>query len=397
MASRFQRDKALTRFERRTLEESRAAATDLVASRPSKKPRRELPIGAPQIHFSNNPLVNTLANVGIQKAYEYREPIVQGLKTAATTARDWLVAKPQPIAKPTDRQGYTLSRFDLPSRQPFQRTNTPSIATDGPSRYNRDNRTNQRYDTSRYARNQVSASSNGGNRKPPSTRPTKSRFPSSNMPKRPYRSRLGTVAATRGFAPQYGSRGIPVEKKVIETAVQSTGLVNTGVITLLNGVAQGDDFDSREGRQITVKSVQVRGYFDKLVYTDQAAAHCRMLIIMDQQTNGAAPTMADILQDADEPLSFMNLNNRERFKVLADVHTVLGAQNATGGFALTTQGDNAWFDIYKRVSFNTTFGGTAATVASIQKNAIFAVLLSDDAVNTISRCNWIARVRFTDA
>jgi len=393
MASRSQANKALTRFERRTLEESRAAAQDLIASRPQKKPRLELPIGAPQIHFSSNPLINTLANVGVRTAYQYREPIYQGLKSAASTARDWIVAKPEPIAKPTDRQAYSTSRFDLPSR----RTNTPSIATDGPSRYNRDNRTNQRYDSSRYARNQVSASSNGGNRKPPTQRPTTTRFPSSNMPKRPYRSRLGTVAATRGFAPQYGSRGIPVEKKVIETAVQSTGLVNTGVITLLNGVAQGDDFDSREGRQITVKSVQVRGYFDKLVYTDQAAAHCRMLVIMDQQTNGAAPTMADILQDADEPLSFMNLNNRERFKVLADVHTVLGAQNATGGFALTTQGDNAWFDIYKRVSFNTTFGGTGATVASIQKNAIFAVLLSDDAVNTISRCNWIARVRFTDS
>jgi len=396
MASSGNYNKALIRSTR-----SRAELVEL--ARPAKKPRKEWPIGAPQIHFSSNPLVNTLANVGVQKAIEYREPIVAGLKSAAATARDWFVAKPEPIAKPTDRRAFTTSRFDLPSqrnyldptRRPFQRTNTPSIATSGPSRYNRDNRSNQRYDSSSYARNQLPSSSNGGNRKPPTTR--RSRTSRSNMPKRPRGTRLGAVAATRGFAPQYGSRGIPVEKKVIGTNVQHTGLVNTGVITLINGVAQGDDFNQREGRQITVKSVQVRGFFDRIALTDQQAAHCRLLVLMDQQANGAAPTMADILEQATEPLSFMNLNNRERFKVLADVQTILGLQDATNGWSTTTQGDNAYFDIWKPVSFNTTFGGTGATAASIQKNAIYVVVMSDDVVNTISRCNWTARVRFTDA
>lgn len=50
------------------------------------------------------------------------------------------------------------------------------------------------------------------------------------------------------------------EFKFADVALASYAPVaGTGTVTLLNGIAEGDDYTSRDGRQATMKSIQVRG------------------------------------------------------------------------------------------------------------------------------------------
>ena len=74
-------------------------------------------------------------------------------------------------------------------------------------------------------------------------------------------------------------------------------------------------------------SVQVRGF----IKPEDAVAPganvvdnmARIMIVYDRQPNGAIATIANILSAATS-VSFMNLDNRDRFKVICDIHFKLG-------------------------------------------------------------------------
>lgn len=200
--------------------------------------------------------------------------------------------------------------------------------------------------------------------------------------------------STRGF---YGaSVRSPVERKVIETASAFYTLDTTMDIVLVNGVATGTDFTQRIGRKINNVSVQLRGFFQPTLaaVSNTQTEQVRCLLIEDSQTNGAAPAAADIFQDPANTNSFMNLNNRERFRVIYDKVLTLAPYNT----AIATQNTNnvPSLNVYKKVSVPTVYEGTAGTVGSIASGAIFFCTIGS---NTVS--NWVLnatlRVRFTDA
>ena len=104
-------------------------------------------------------------------------------------------------------------------------------------------------------------------------------------------------------------------------------------------MANGTDFTDRIGRRVNVVSVQVRGYF----IPDYTTPPCqpqmaRLMIVEDLQTNGVIATPADILQ-AVTVSSFMNLNNRDRFRVLREEIMTVGAFSnvATQSYAAGNQ------------------------------------------------------------
>ena len=129
-----------------------------------------------------------------------------------------------------------------------------------------------------------------------------------------------TGGRPRGFrgGAQFARRALLglMEKKVVETASASYACDTTGSVTLVNGMAQGSDFTNRIGRKYTNVAVQLEGYLgpqDSNVGTTK----CRIMLIYDAQPNGALPAITDVLT-ASTSNAFMNLNNRDRFKVLCD-------------------------------------------------------------------------------
>jgi len=190
------------------------------------------------------------------------------------------------------------------------------------------------------------------------------------------------------------------ERKVIDVGANTyADVLYTGQLVLLNGVAQGTDFTNRVGRKVQMKSVQLRGsVFPNS--TSHVAGRWDLYLILDMQANAAAPNVTDIISANTGSNSFINLNNRDRFKVLVHRFGFVGA--ASGGdtaapSANLASGGRA-LEIYKSLNHEVIFGGTGATIGSIQSNALYALMITDGgAAGEGMDYEFAARVRFTDA
>lgn len=225
----------------------------------------------------------------------------------------------------------------------------------------------------------------------------------------------GVAPRTGGFRAGYGSKD--GEKKTIDIPASGTGtgsLTNlnfnsTGSVVLLNGVAQGTDYNARVGRKIVMKSLYVRG----MIYIEAAvsggtlsatipAQAARLILIADMQTNGAAPGLGDIIQTTGTSPNIeaqLNLNNRDRFKVLKDKVYTFGTMSTDDGGGISAGVGPAMHSvkIYKKLNMETIFGGTDATIGSITSGGLYLVAIGSVAAGPADvNCRLTSRIRFTD-
>jgi len=179
-----------------------------------------------------------------------------------------------------------------------------------------------------------------------------------------------------------------------ETANATYVADTTGTVTLLNGIAQGDDINQRKGRRITNKAVHIQGIVEPVDASTNSTL-ARVIVVYDRQPNGAALTVADVLTSVNSH-SFNKLDNRNRFLVLADKKFFIGAfdNTATQTYAGSPFGHKV--EIHKRISLPTTHMGTGDTIASIATGSIYMVTVGDQAPNAGGVFSLTARLRYTD-
>lgn len=185
------------------------------------------------------------------------------------------------------------------------------------------------------------------------------------------------------------------EKKVIDVDPANYAFDTTGSVTLLNGVATGTDFTDRIGRKIVLKSMYLRGIL-KPVDNNVGNTLCRLIIVYDMQTNGAAPAITDVLKSA-SPSAQLNMNNRDRFKILVDRAYALG-----GVSDATTQSFSSGKNVYsikkyKKCNLETLYNGTTNAVGSIATGSIYMITIGDQVAGNGGQGNISSRIRFVDA
>lgn len=183
---------------------------------------------------------------------------------------------------------------------------------------------------------------------------------------------------------QYLKSIVNVERKHLEQA-SSTTSSTTAAFILLNGCAPGDTGETRDGQSIKVSAVFLRYTLIQNASATSGTVN-RLILFMDKQCNGAAPTAADILDSSANVLSPLNINNGKRFKVMADiiVNTDLVAA------PIKT------IERYLKTNFHTKYNaGTAGTVADITTNSLYVMHMSSEATN-VPTFNYSFRTRFID-
>lgn len=160
-----------------------------------------------------------------------------------------------------------------------------------------------------------------------------------------------------------------------------------GVVTLLNGVAQGTTATTRLGRRITMRSLFIKGDVS-MAPTTTGAAPLRILIVYDMQTNATAPVATDVLT-LDQINSPMNLSNSRRFKTLCDIEIpCLGAQ---GPQAVQW---SRYIKLNHAVEFNT---GSAGTVGDIQTGSVYMLTYQNGGLLVANPTTLVyTRIRFSD-
>lgn len=203
----------------------------------------------------------------------------------------------------------------------------------------------------------------------------------------------------------YRLNNIELKVQDIDTATYQVN--TTGSFTLLAIPVLGSDFNARVGRKIILKSFYIKGRVQSEVSTSLAITtvtpqHYRMIVFVDYQPNGAAPAVTDLLVSA-TPASHLNLNNRDRFKVLADKEWVvdpwLASNTATQSYASTVN-QVKFVKKFKRINEECIFNGTnGGSIADITSGALFMFWIGSNAAGTNTDGNAIVatRVRYADA
>lgn len=120
--------------------------------------------------------------------------------------------------------------------------------------------------------------------------------------------------------------------------VWSPSVSSTGSVQAMGLIAQGDDYNKRQGNNLNMQELEIRGYISNLVATGPNQSDDivgRFLVVRDMLCDGADPAATDIFETASSPTSTFNhvhfLNKPHRFQVLYDKEFILEAiENATG-------------------------------------------------------------------
>lgn len=159
---------------------------------------------------------------------------------------------------------------------------------------------------------------------------------------------------------------VNVEKKFIDTT-STVATSTTPTIAPLTLVAEGDDYNQRNGRSIKLKSLQCRYYLNANASATQSYM-VRVLIFIDKDSRGSAPTSSELLQDNTNFNSPINLNNGKRFVVLYDKISDISPTN--------TDDSLKWKSYFKQLAMHTSFMGTGATQGDADTNHIYLCYFS---------------------
>lgn len=200
--------------------------------------------------------------------------------------------------------------------------------------------------------------------------------------------------------------------------VYAAGALNsTGLVTPLNMIVAGSSFFNRIGRKIEMKSIRVNGVIAQVgaVTRNCPLDYGRIMIVYDRQTNAAPCLISDILNNVDQGannyssavgggLIGINLNNRDRFLVLADRRIMLPQVTLTAGVisnVFPTDGtqDMIIDDFRKMANLTCHYksDSTVAVIGDIVTGGLYLVTLASNAAGSEGwSFQWNSRLRFRD-
>lgn len=193
------------------------------------------------------------------------------------------------------------------------------------------------------------------------------------------------------------------ELKAIDVTLAPLTSATTGTFLLLNAPVPGNDLFNRIGRKAYFKNVNFECYWKDsgAIATNE---FLRLILFYDSQANAAAPVLADVLKNANAAaastiLSHVNLDNRERFKIIRNwrrAMPVTTAVNNVGANTLLSPGcDFAFNEFITLGEIETIYNvGTAGTVADVQSGALWLLLISE--IDTGWTLAGNIRLRFYD-
>ena len=197
----------------------------------------------------------------------------------------------------------------------------------------------------------------------------------------------------QGFRPIGSSKELKVFDMGDQLGVTGNLLVEditfNGFVTPIFIPKLGSDFNNRIGRKCVLKSVYLKWRcFPNYIEEPQAAIYdapfkipqsmVRILLVWDTNPNGVVPTIEDILQktstNVPDPFSFINMNNRDRFRILLDkVHQFTAIIKSDDKVATSIGANQTWNGKkFKKLNLETIFNSTSAgTIGDISSGALY--------------------------
>ncbi len=184
----------------------------------------------------------------------------------------------------------------------------------------------------------------------------------------------------------------------------SGGEQDPSATVLFNTVVQGDGESNRDGRQIIMKSLGIRGNISVASQINQTAIDAAPIVFMalvhDTQTNGATVNSEDVFKNGSGSAvcaanPFRNLQFVKRFRVLKSKTIKLHQMESTyDGTNIEEGGYTIPFSMFVDLkSMTVNYSGTTETVANITDNSLHLIAYTTS-VSQAPQMNYNARLRF---
>lgn len=168
--------------------------------------------------------------------------------------------------------------------------------------------------------------------------------------------------------------------------------------SLLNGIGSGAGANQRIGRKLTMKSLMLRWSFYLNPNANVLAtggSPLRIVVFYDKQANASPATIADLFT-SDIYNSNNNLDNRDRFVILADIYT--DPISSVGDVAVSGK---RFIKLNHEVIFNN--GDTADDIGAIQTGAVYITFAQTGGLKTATTSGqegsffkYNSRIRYED-
>lgn len=181
--------------------------------------------------------------------------------------------------------------------------------------------------------------------------------------------------------------------------IGTTGLPlgETGGVALqtLCNIAEGNGLSERNGRRVTIKSIQIKGTAEKKV----GNPHDNMMLclVLDRQCNKANATY-DSVYEASDYFAFPNVSNQKRFKILKNWYIDINAHSSVELSTVSVPDPEAVsFECYlKNLNIEINYDDSLSTgvVSTITSNNLFLMGVSSNSSTSEIKLN--CRLRYTD-
>lgn len=192
---------------------------------------------------------------------------------------------------------------------------------------------------------------------------------------------------------------INVERKFFDVQQNTDNILVTGTVYNLSNIAQGNDYNNRDGNSILLQSLLLRWTL-AASSTDPAGDVVRLIIFQDNDQRGTDPTPANLLEDVSSGLYAINSpllhTVNRRFNVLMDKRIATGAYQTTATQAVSTTGHGLYILGKKYLKFKNNhikYTSTAGADASNYEGSLYLLTICRNQTTTIG---FHSRIRFTD-
>lgn len=210
----------------------------------------------------------------------------------------------------------------------------------------------------------------------------------------------GTVALARKAwsGMKYLKSLINVERKFFDSVVDTFVPTAAGQVFNLSSIAEGNDYNQRDGNSILLQSMLFRGTISGPT-TSPAGDIVRVVIFQDNDQRGVDPVTADLFEDTTNGLRLSNSpllhTVNKRFNILLDKRIPVGGYQVTATQAVST-GTDWWKTIKRYQKFKDShikFAGTSGADAGQYEGCMYIYVQTVLALGSIS---WNCRLRYTD-
>ncbi len=174
---------------------------------------------------------------------------------------------------------------------------------------------------------------------------------------------------------------VNTEWKFLDTEFTAVPTNAVPQVVRLSAIPQGDDVSERSGDSILPKALDI----NYRVAMNSADFHtgARIIVFRDMENDGTAPVAGDVIAVASNINTFMNLDNRKRFRIL---HNKLFSLNINGRLGFSRQ---LHFDFNKplrnanthRHVYHIRYDGTSASDADGDNGQLYMLMLTSESVN----------------